>query len=356
MSIIAELIQSKNNKLNGLERQIIAARRKQRGTSDPAYRVELQTTIDQCEEEYECIAAELDVLEQQRLPEKSAEELQKHIVETWELNCHRIDYRQTIDAQMQPVLRRINCYQGGAAVFLIEEGSRMRCKWLLKRLKEWTETQQNSPYIARPLIIQSLENVSALSALAAAFGVETDSTPDKLIGAVAEAIYESASQDSVVIALEMTVKKTSVGTLTNFLDWFLGSVWKTLVGNHPAAAKNCRYVRLVLFVVTDLKLSQLPDHIGVAAPAAAIDRCSLVRVAPWLEEDVVQWLFQFSCLQQVACAAGALRDFGVEAHGVGDNGIPLPTWAHLYELIHSELQCRIEEMKHGKLAAVPVSG
>jgi hypothetical protein len=79
-------------------------------------------------------------------------------------------------------------------------------------------------------------------------------------------------------------------------------------------------------------------------------------VAPWQEDDVVNWLFKFSCLQQVACAADALRDFGVEAHGVGDNGIPLPTWAHLYDLIHSELQCRIEEMKHGKLATVPVSG
>jgi len=355
MSIIAERIQEKTYRLNELERQIMATRRKKRGR-DPATQVELQTIIDQCEADYAIIAAELDALEQQRLPERTAEELQKQIIETWEHNCHRIDYRQTIDAQMQPILWQINRYQGGAAVFLIGEGSRMRCKWLLKRVEDWTETQQDSRYQQRPLVVQSLEPMSVLSELAALFGVQMEGARDKVIDALAEAIYGSASQDSEVIALEMTVKKASIPTLTSFLDWFLGSVWKTLSGNHPAAARKRQYVRLVLFVVTDLKLSELPEHIGAVAPIFAADRCSLVRVAPWQEDDVVNWLFKFSCLQQVACAADALRDFGVEAHGVGDNGIPLPTWAHLYDLIHSELQCRIEEMKHGKLATVPVSG
>lgn len=355
MSEIAKRLQAKKDRRNELDSMIAELDRRRRSTTDPGYRVELANSIERHEAEYQQLEDAITALEQQRLPEKSAEELQKRLIEAWQSSCHRVDYLHTLN-QMQPILQQIGNLEGGTAIFLIPEGKRMHSKWLLKCVAEWIEQQQNSRYICRPLSISSLDSSSVLTELATAFGVSPCESIDAAIHAVADAIYESISDDDVVFALELSIRlpKLSFDLFHRFLHWFLGSVWQVLVENHPLVAQDRTFLRVVIFLLTDLKLQQLPEGICIEAPHYLCDKCTVVRISPWAENDVINWVHKFSRLKEVGCQTQALSNFGSEAHGVG-GGIPLTTWACLHELLHEELTCRIEEMKHGELATLPVS-
>lgn len=170
-----------------------------------------------------------------------------------------------------------------------------------------------------------------------------------------DAILESAGDDNVVVALEITLdlSKPSSDVVFGFLQWFLKKVWTILVERHLRRVRNRAFVRVITFLLTDLRPQQFPSELCVAAPESDYDKLTVVNVGLWAEEDVKTWIHKFSKLKSIGTQTSELDDFGVSAHYKGE-GYPRWTWDVLHDLMYKELTLRIEGKEHGELAAVQI--
>lgn len=346
MSLIDKLLEDKNHKLNELQLAEALNNNELRSNIDPTTRARLEIRGQQLGEEINQLLADIAQLDLGSLPQRSAEEQQQRIITAWSNNQHHIDYTTPLN-NVTPILQQIGGEDWGTAIFLVPETNRMRGTWLVKRMKEWTEMQQKAKFTLRQLKFLRLDQTYVLTELSALFGIPPQLSEAEVLKAVAEAIFDQLCEDNSVLALQITLPGSiSAELFCHYLPLFLGYIWKALVESQPTSTRDRAFLRLVLFILTDLPSHKMNDEISIEAPAFDCNKCTLVKIAPWQKKDINEWLVNFSTLRQIGLQREELQTMAADAMAA-DEGVPLGTWAYLEEAMKEALTTKLKELQHG---------
>ena len=357
MTLIQEKIDALKREQRELEIQYDAVLKELGTTTDFARQKLLWSRQDEWEKRNDAIQEEVKFLEQGQLQEHMVEDFELRLNKVWDDHQHEIDLRLPMDT-LCPILNGIRMRQGGAALLLVTEERRMRAESLLVQAQTWIESVQNG-VVRRYELTFGLENgldeEAIVGGLLKEFGLAQEGRQEEQIARLVDTLYASHPDANTVVVLKIKLKLRPGSTpiLQAFLAWFLQHLWVPLTTGLPDAAKRAPYLRLVVVLLTDLDEACLPATAWVAAPATAKDKGALVRILPWEQADLEDWLLTRSRLTEFGYGDDVIADVAADVHVV-NQGVPHSTWRDLRDRLNVELDELKDRRINGKLASLQV--
>ena len=230
----------------------------------------------------------------------------------WEAKLSKIDYKEANEIATDLLDREGfdgRFSDGGAAVFLLQDGLTMGAKWYVRQLLDVLTEKYGSGNVrhvpAEVRSYESLDQPGVLGKLAEHFDVGPDAEGGLSARTMINKIVRSLRHGSAVLT-ELTIWD-DLADHDWFFPWFLNDFWRPLVDE--LLALGDQEVRFVAVIVLNGAIA--PGSLGGDAVCALDDfhsgKLLELPLQCWQEKDIRAWLIRHSGLSQSLNAQQILK-------------------------------------------------
>ncbi len=215
----------------------------------------------------------------------------------WEDSIAQIDFKKATKI-FESVLQQFD-EREGAAFFLLENSRTMGGKWCVNKLKKFLQYKGgiwSRPYkIGFPSWQQPTPDVF-LSRLGEILGVERNSDNlEKYAQKIVDIICQSLEHGSIIF-IDLNIYDLSYDN--QFLNWFINSFWRFLVGKLSIVRNKCPLVKFlaVVSVGSSVPRNSLSSENYCTKQKFDSEKILKLPLQKWTETEIRTWLKTYSGL------------------------------------------------------------
>jgi inactive STAND/Effector-associated domain 9 len=282
-----------------LLQQYAAAYDQLSSTIDKSEHPVINAKIQQLEDKIKIVEGEITALQNtsSNVDVRIKSKVYRESFDSWEDNLYRIDFSKTTTS-LNKVCQEIE-YKEGAALFLLKNSTSMGGKWCIKKIVKHLQSIGNwdppveFSFSSRP----NINHIDFLYDIANKFDVKIDQDNEQqIINELIKKIYLALIGGGNIFMIQVDIPY--LDAKSTFLDWFVNHFWCPLIQHIPLISQKSPLVKIfaVITVRGAVEKQCLPEILLCKKPPFAGDKILEIPLQKWTEQDICNWLINFSGL------------------------------------------------------------